>query len=289
MQDRIHNHKEEGNRNFSDREQDATNQLDREKPLPKKITEYIQRVRDELKEYEEHKKYYEKKRKREIVLELIDLLEKDNYPKEWLRLLIAQELGDYISTSYIEKILAEKYPDEKKKDKEQSTRQITEIPQNDDRIPIEVSTTGKSIVGGGGDHNDDLGNIIPNSSATNHTSSQEASTEFKTDLERQAEEGVQEIVKRLQEKVTDLETKCYQLDQLAQEGSIWKEKYTELQHKFSSYKSKIIKGTTQIEFGAEFLPIKIEYNFSTNQFSARIPEEVIDRILDVSRRHGRHI
>jgi acyl carrier protein phosphodiesterase len=250
------------------------------KSLPENVTEYIQKVRDELKQYEENRKFYEKKRKKEIVLQLIDLLEEHEYPKEWLRIIIAQELEDYISTSYIEKILAERYPDEEKKVKKQSTTQITEIPRNDDKIPMELSTTGEIIVDNDGNHGND------NPYDTSRASSREVSTEFKTDSERQAEGGAREVIKILQKKVRDLETRCYQLDQLAQEGSLWKEKYTKLQQEFSSFKNKIIKGTSEIEFGSEFVHVKIEYNFRTNQFSARIPEEVIKRILGHARRQG---
>ena len=281
MEDEIQqddNNDAESKRNLNHQQQ---NQLVRENnPLPDDISEYIQQARDELKQYEEQKKFYEKKRKKEIVLELIDLLEEHNYPKEWLRLLIAQELGDYISTSYIEKILAEKYPDEeksKKNVKEQSTRQTTEIPQIDDRIPIELSTTGESLV----DHDDDdLERVNPYN--TNHQD-RENSTGPKTELELQVEKGVQEIVRKLQQRVRDLETKCYQLNQLAQEGLMWKEKYTLVQQEFTSFKNKIIKGATQIEFGSELLPVKIEYNFRTDQFSARIPEDVIEWVLKAMR------
>ena len=59
------------------------------------------------------------------------------------------------------------------KGKEQSTCQITEIPLNDDRIPIEVSTSGEST----GDSEDDhLGNTISNSYKMDHMSSEEAPT-----------------------------------------------------------------------------------------------------------------
>jgi hypothetical protein len=278
---------EEGNGNLSDQEEPKQSEREK-KPLPENIAEHIQRARDELKQYEEHKKFYEKKRKKEIVLELVYLLEEHNYPKEWLRLLIARELGDYISTNYIEKILAEKYPDERKKVKEQSTRQTTEITQNEDRIPIEVSSTGESIVN---NNEDDPGDITPYSHGANGMSTREAPTEFKTDIERQAEEGTREIVRALQKQVRDLQTKCYQLDQLAKERSMWEEKYIHLKQELknsSSYenKNRIIKGTAQIEFGSEFLPVKIEYNCRTNQFSAWISEGVIKRILGVSRRQG---
>src|SRR5919106_1639160 len=115
------------------------------KPLPENVTEYIQKARDELKEYEEHKKFYETRRKKEIILDLAALLEKHQYPKDLLRSILARELGDYISTRYIEKILAEKYPNDKEV-KEQSTSQIADNTRNDDKIPIEVSSTGESIV-----------------------------------------------------------------------------------------------------------------------------------------------
>ena len=167
------------NNNLSDRERDLTDRLNRKKnPLPENISEYVQKARDELKRYEEQKKFYEKRRKKEIVLGLVDLLEEHDYPKEWLRLIVSRELEDYISTSYIEKILAEKYPDEKKKVKEESTRQLTEIPQNDDKIPIEVSTTGENILGV---DDRDPGNITPSSHMTIDTSIKETPKEFKTD------------------------------------------------------------------------------------------------------------
>ena len=225
---------DEGDRtkNLSDRERDLTDRLDREKnPLPENISEYVQKARDELKRYEEQKKFYEKRRKKEIVLGLVDLLEEHDYPKEWLRLIISQELGDYISTSYIEKIVAEKYPDEKKKVKEECTGQLTEIPQNDDKIPIEVSTTGENILGV---DERDPGNTTPCSYMTIDTSTKETPKEFKTDLERQAEEGTREIVRTLQTQVRGLQAKCYQLDQLAKEGSMWK--------------AKVYPATTRIRF-----------------------------------------
>jgi hypothetical protein len=115
------------------------------KPLPENVTEYIQKVRDELKKYEGNKEFYETKRKKEIILELAALLEKYRYPKTLLRSILARELGDYISTRYIEKILAEKYLNEKE-DKEQSTGQIANNTVNDNKIPIEVSSTGESTV-----------------------------------------------------------------------------------------------------------------------------------------------
>jgi predicted RND superfamily exporter protein len=148
MHNRNHGPLKETNA-LSSSEQDQGSKLEQftkeKKPLPENVIEYIKKVRDELKQYEEKIEFYEKTRKKEIVLQLIDLLEEYEYPKEWLRLIIAQELGEYISTSYIEKILAEKYPDEKKV-KKQATSQIEEIPQNDDKIPVEVSSTGESIV-----------------------------------------------------------------------------------------------------------------------------------------------
>jgi hypothetical protein len=250
---------------------DQLNQFDKERnPLPEDITEYVQKARNELKQYEKQKRYFEKHRKKEIVLGLIDLLKEHNYPKDWLRVIISRELGDYISTSYIEKILAEKYPEEKKNVKEDSTRQITQIPQIDDKIPLEVSTTGESIFG----ENNKLGNSNPY-----NTELSKVQVSSETKLERQAEKGAQKIVKKLQEKVEGLEKRCYQLDQLVQEGLVWKKKYNQLHQKFDSYRDKIIKGTAYIEFGTEVLPVKVEYNFKIDQFSARIPEEVIERIF----------
>jgi phage host-nuclease inhibitor protein Gam len=277
-----------GSNKLSNREQEQeskSKQFEREKnPLPKNITEYIQKVRDELKEYEENKIFYEKKRKKEIILQLIDLLEEHEYPKEWLRLIIAQELGDYISTSYIEKILAEKYPDEKKI-KKQSTSQISEIPQNDDEIPIEVSYNGESIVDsnkGAPDNNDSYLHEAGDASS-------DVPTDIKTELEleRQVEQGSGDIVKVLQIQVKDLQTRCSRFEDLANETLMWKEKAIQLQRELVKSKSnemKIIKGKTEIEFGPQFLPLIVEFNPQTKQFSARIPQEVIERVLTVLQR-----
>jgi hypothetical protein len=71
-------------------------------------------VRDELKQYEEHKKFYETRRKKEIILDLATLLEEHQYPKDLLRSILARELGDYISTRYIEKILKTKIQTKRK-------------------------------------------------------------------------------------------------------------------------------------------------------------------------------
>ena len=65
---------------------------------------------------------------------------------------------------------------------------------------------------------------------------------------------------------------------------MWEKKYNQLHQHFHSYRNKIIKGTAQIEFGHELVPVKIEYNFRTDQFSAKISQEVIERILVALRR-----
>jgi hypothetical protein len=278
MHNRNHGPLKETNA-LSSSEQDQGSKLEQftkeKKPLPENVIEYIKKVRDELKQYEEKIEFYEKTRKKEIVLQLIDLLEEYEYPKEWLRLIIAQELGEYISTSYIEKILAEKYPDEKKV-KKQATSQIEEIPQNDDKIPVEVSSTGESIVISD-EHDPD--NKDPYLHEAGNMSS-DVPTEIKTDIQRQAEQGTGDIGKVLQTQVRDLQTKCSRFEELANEGLMWKEKYIRLQKELRNSKSnemKIIKGKTEIEFGPEFLPLTVEYNPQTNQFSARIPQEVIER------------
>ena len=217
MQDENPDEGEERNKSLSD--QDITEGLDRNNNLlPVDISEYVQKVRDELKQYKEQKEYYEKRRKKEIVLELVGLLEKHKYPKNWLRTIIAQELGDYISTNYIEKILAEQYPNEKKKKvEEESTHQLAEIPQNDDKISIEISTTGESII----DNDNHFGNSDPHDKKDmiQGCTPGEPSEGFTTDLERQVEEGTKEIIRTLQKRIKDLETRCYQLDRAVQEGS----------------------------------------------------------------------
>jgi hypothetical protein len=255
-----------------------------QKPLPENISEYIQKARDELKEYEEHKKFYETRRKKEIILDLAALLEEHRYPKDLLRSILARELGDYISTRYIEKILAEKYTNEKE-DKEQSTGQIANNTRNDDKIPIEVSSTGESLFI---TDKDDSDNNVPYLHEADDMSS-DVPPEIKTDIERQVGQGTGtgEIVRVLKTQVRDLQTKCSRFEELANEGLMWKEKYIQLQKELRNSKSnemKIIKGKTEIEFGPEFLPIIFEYNPQTKQFSARIPQEVIERVLAVLRR-----
>ncbi|MGH9979541.1 MAG: hypothetical protein ACRD8Z_27435 [Nitrososphaeraceae archaeon] len=251
------------------------------KPLPENISEYIQKARDELKEYEEHKKFYETRRKKEIILDLATLLEEHRYPKDLLRSILARELGDYISTRYIEKILAEKYPNDNEV-KEQSTSQIANNSRNDNKIPIEVSSTGESIVIS---DKGDPDNTSPYLHKV-HDSNSEIPTDIDVDIE-QVEKGTGNIVRVLQTQVRDLQTKCSRFEELANESLMWKEKYTRSQQELKKSKSnetKIIKGRTEIGFGSEFLPLTIEYNPQTNQFSAWIPQEVIERVLAVLRR-----
>ncbi len=73
MHNRIHDSLEENNTpSYSEQEQGSKpEQFTREKkPLPENVTEYIQKVRDELKKYEENKEFYETRRKKEIILDL---------------------------------------------------------------------------------------------------------------------------------------------------------------------------------------------------------------------------
>lgn len=73
---------------------DSTHDTEKENTmscLPENISEYIQKTRDELKEYEEHKKFYETRRKKEIILDLATLLEEHRYPKDLLRSILARE------------------------------------------------------------------------------------------------------------------------------------------------------------------------------------------------------
>jgi isopenicillin N synthase-like dioxygenase len=94
-------------------------------------------------------------------------------------------------------------------------------------------------------------------------------------------------VRILETKVRDLQSKCSRFEELANETLMWKEKAIQLQQeleKSQSNEMKIRKGKIDIEFGPEFLPLTIEYNPQTNQFSARIPQEVVERVLAVLRR-----
>ncbi|MGH9976903.1 MAG: hypothetical protein ACRD8Z_13870, partial [Nitrososphaeraceae archaeon] len=239
-------------------------------------------VRDELKQYEEHKKYYETRRKKEIILNLAALLEKHQYPKDLLHSILARELGDYISTRYIEKILEDKYPNEKEV-KEQSTSQIANNSRNDSKIPIEVSSTGESVIVNG---IDDPGKNNPNLHEASDVSL-DLPKEFRSDVELQVGQDTGNIVRVLQTQVSDLQTKCSRFEELANEGLMWKEKAIQLQQELEKSKSnemKIIKGKTEIEFGPEFLPLTIEYTHQTNQFSVQIPPEVIKRVIAVLRR-----
>ena len=79
MHNRNHNPlKENSVSSYSEQEQGSKPEqfAGEQKPLPENISEYIQKARDELKEYEEHKKFYETRRKKEIILEFSALLEK---------------------------------------------------------------------------------------------------------------------------------------------------------------------------------------------------------------------
>jgi hypothetical protein len=252
------------------------------KTLPENISEYIQKVRDELKEYEEHKKFYETRRKKEIILNLAALLEEHRYPKDLLRSILARELGDYISTRYIEKILAEKSPNEKEH-KEQSTSQITNNSRNDNKIPIEISSTGESIVIKDKDDPDNNPNLYQHEA---HDVNLQVPTDIEVNIEQQVEQDEGDKVRILETKVRDLQSRCSRFEELANETLMWKEKAIQLQRELEKSKSnemKIIKGKTEIEFGSEFLPLLVEYNLQTNQFSARIPQEVIERVLAVLR------
>ncbi len=199
-----------------------------------------------------------------------------------LRSILARELGDYISTRYIEKILAEKYLD-KKEDKEQSTSQIANNTRNDNKIPIEISSSGESIIVNG---IDDQGNNNPNLHEASDLSL-DVPTEVKSDIVLQVEQDTGDIIRVLQTQVSDLQMKCSQFEELANKGSIWKEKYIRLQKELELSKTngtKIIKGKTEIEFGSEFLPLRVEYDPQTNQFSAWFPQGVIERLLAVLKR-----
>lgn len=287
MEDGFHVTAKEKN-SLSDREKEKEQgskpeQFEKEKkPLPENISEYIQRARDELKEYEEHKKFYETKRKKEIILDLAALLEEHRYPKALLRSILARELGDYISTRYIEKILEDRYPNEKEV-KEQSTSQIANNTRNDDKIPIEVSSTGESIAISD-ECDPDSTNLYLHIA---HDTNSGVPTEIKTDIERQVEQGTGDIVRVLQTQVRDLQARCSRFEELANESLMWKNRFIQLQRESEKSKSnqmKIIKGKTEVEFGPEFLPLTVEYNPQTKQFSARIPQEAIERVLTVLRR-----
>ena len=283
MHNKTRNPSKENNvPSYSEHEQQSKpQQFAREqKPLPENVAEYIQKARDELKEYEEHKKFYETRRKKEIILDLAALLEEHRYPKDLLRSILARDLGDYISTRYIEKILAEKYPD-RNEVKEQSTSQIANSTRNDNKIPIEISSAGESIVISDKGDPDNTNPYLHKE----HDINSEVPTEIEVNIE-QVEQGTRDIVRVLQTQVRDLQTKCSRFEELANEGLMWKEKVIQMQQELKKSKSnemKIIKGKTEIEFGSELLPLTVEYNPQTNQFSVRIPQEVIERVLAVLR------
>ena len=217
----THDSLEENNApSYSEQEQGSKpEQFAREqKPLPENVAEYIQKARDELKEYEEHKKFYETRRKKEIILDLAALLEEHRYPKDLLRSILARELGDYISTRYIEKILAEKYPD-RKEVKEQSTSQIANSTRNDNKIPIEISSAGESIIINDKDDPDNTNPYLHKA----HDINSEVPTEIEANIET-SRASTGDIVRVLQTQVRDLQTKCSQFEELANEGLIWKEK-----------------------------------------------------------------
>ncbi|MGH9953815.1 MAG: hypothetical protein ACRD5J_19535, partial [Nitrososphaeraceae archaeon] len=165
----------------------------------------------------------------------------------------------------------------------QSTSQIANNTRNDNKIPIEISSTGESIIVNGiDDHNNNNPNLHEASDV-----SLDASIEVKSDTELKVEQDTGDIVRVLQTQISDLQTKCSRFEELANEGLMWKEKTIQLQlelEKSESNEMKIIKGKTEIEFGSELLPLTVEYNPQTNQFSAWIPQEVIKRVIAVLRR-----
>jgi hypothetical protein len=279
MHDRTYDPVEENNvsGNLEQERGSKPLQFEREKrPLPENVTEYIQKARDELKEYEENKNFYETRRKKEIILNLATLLEEHRYPKDLLRSILARELGDYISTRYIEKILAEKYPNNKENE-EQSTSQIANNSQNNNKIPIEVSSTGESIVIGDKGEPDNANPYLHKERDINS----EVPAEIEASVE-QVEQGTEDIVRVLQTQVRDLQTKCSHFEELANESLMWKENAIQLQQELKESKSNemtVIKGKTEIEFGSELLPLTVEYNPQTNQFSAWLPQEVIERVF----------
>jgi hypothetical protein len=284
MHDRTHDSAKENDTSSNPKQEERSEprqfELGKE-PLPENISEYIQKARDELKEYEEHKKFYETRRKKEIILDLATLLEEHRYSKDLLRSILARELGDYISTRYIETILAEKYPHDKENG-EQSTSQIANSSRNDNKIPIEVSSTGESIVIGDKGEPDNANPYLYKERDINS----EVPAESEASVE-QVEQRTEDIVRVLQTQVRDLQTKCSHFEVLANESLLWKEKAIQLQQELKESKSNemtVIKGKTEIEFGSELLPLTVEYNPQTNQFSAWIPQEVIKRVLAALRR-----
>jgi hypothetical protein len=70
----------------------------------------------------------------------------------------------------------------------------------------------------------------------------------------------------------------------AEKGTQWQNRYNQLHQELDTLRNKIIKGIAQVEFGSEFILVKIEYNFRTNQFSAKIEQEVIERLLAALKR-----
>jgi hypothetical protein len=110
---------------------------------------------------------------------------------------------------------------------------------------------------------------------------------FKTDLEPLAQvsrETIRVLEKHVNDLGGDLRIKCFQLEQLAKESAMRDKRCIQLQRTLDSYSNKIIKGTAQVEFGTEFLPVNIEYSFKTDQISATIPQEVIERLLAALKR-----
>jgi hypothetical protein len=264
MYDRTYDPVEENNAPSHPEQGRGSNKLEQfareKKPLPENVTEYIQKARDELKEYEEHKKFYETRRKKEIILDLATLLEEHRYPKDLFRSILARELGDYISTRYIEKILAEKYPNNTENE-EQSTSQIANSSRNNNKIPIEVSSTGESIVIGDKGKPDNANPYLHKECDINS----EVPTEIEASVE-QVERGTEDIVRALQTQVRDLQTKCSHFEDLANESLMWKEKAIQLQRELKESKPtkmKIIKGETEIELGPELLPLMIALDSHT--------------------------
>ena len=114
---------------------------------------------------------------------------------------------------------------------------------------------------------------------------QAENTTLKREIDNIANNVIPEALMKKDRQIGELQKEKAELIRIqAEKGTQWQNRYNQLHQEFDNLRNKIIKGIAQVEFGSEFIPVKIEYNFRTNQFSAKIEQELIERLLAALKR-----
>lgn len=114
---------------------------------------------------------------------------------------------------------------------------------------------------------------------------QAENTTLKREIENISNNVIPEALMKKDRQIGELQREKVELIRIHPEkGTPWENKYNQLHQEFDTLRNNVIKGNAQIEIGSELIPVKIEYNFRTNQFSAKIAQEVIERLLAALKR-----